>query len=70
VELVDQRRSVGPQRIRVEHGQTPFVRDRRQGRVGPVMHADKRNPVGGDRGRQQVEDFRVAVTRESGNDMA
>jgi hypothetical protein len=34
------------------------------------MHADKRNPVGGDRGRQQVEDFRVAVTRESGNDMA
>ena len=32
------------------------------------MHADERDPVGGGRGRQYLEEFLVAVTGERGDD--
>ena len=32
------------------------------------MHADERDPVGGGRGRQYLEEFLVAVTGERGGD--
>jgi hypothetical protein len=32
------------------------------------MHADERDPIGGGRGRQYLEELMVAVTGERGND--
>jgi NAD(P)-dependent dehydrogenase (short-subunit alcohol dehydrogenase family) len=45
----------------------PYWKDRER-RVGPVMHADKRDPVSGGRGRQYLDELLVAVTGERGND--
>jgi hypothetical protein len=52
----------------LEHAQTPLVGDCRQRRVGPVMHADKRDSIRGGRGRQYLQELLVAVTGECGDD--
>jgi hypothetical protein len=46
------------------HRQAPLVGDVRQGWVRPVVHADESNAIGGSRGRQEFEDFAVAMPRE------
>ncbi|HEU4546302.1 MAG TPA: hypothetical protein VFR88_08430 [Microlunatus sp.] len=50
-----------------EHRQAPVAGDRRQAGVGPVVQADERDPVGGRRGRQDVQQFRVTVPGECGH---
>jgi hypothetical protein len=67
-EPLEQRRARGPQCVGAEDAQAPLFGYGRQGWVGPVVHPDESDQIGGGGGRQDVEEFLVAVTGERGDD--
>ena len=54
--------------LRGKDGQAPLLGNRRQRGVGPVVHADERDAIGGRRGGQDVQEFGVAVAGQRGDD--